>query len=180
MRETIVTHNRIRLILFIFLACLSLCAGSSIAASSELIKPGDKLKMEVFGQPDLSADIVVTPDNTATFPLLGIISTDGKTITQLRDEIRLKLDKDYLVDPKVNLDRVAEEPFYILGQVKNPGTYDFHSDMDVRKAVAIAGGYTSRAKEDEPVIVRKSVKIEASPDTILQPGDTVEIKLRWF
>lgn len=176
--------HTIKLIIFaclIVVACLTLPA--AVVASdtgAETLHSGDKLKLEVFGHPDLSAEIEISSTNTATLPLLGIIATEGKTIENLREEIRQKLDKDYIVEPKVNLDRISQEPFYILGQVKNPGTYPFRTDMDVRKAVAIAGGFTSRANQEELLIVRKSEKIEATPDSILKPGDTLEVKLRWF
>jgi polysaccharide export outer membrane protein len=119
-----------------------------------------------------------------TMPLLGQVQAASRTLTELRADITTALDRDYIVNPKVSIEVLNYRPFYILGQVASPGSYPYVTGMDVRQAVAIAGGFTPRARTSTVTVIRQSaqgaVKIEATPDVPVLPGDTIEIQRRLF
>jgi polysaccharide export outer membrane protein len=75
---------------------------------------------------------------------------------------------------------VAYRPITILGQVKNPGRYPYSAGLDIRQAVALAGGYDKRASSSSATIYRNNQELDVPPETLVQPGDTIEIPRRFF
>lgn len=153
-------------------------------SSSLYPEVGDELKMTVFGHDDLAVTLEVSPEGFISPPLLGNISIKEKTISDLTDEITALYNKDYLVDPKVILEISSYQPVFVMGQVNMPGSYQYESGLTVRKAVALAGGFTPRASMDSVKIVRKHKErvqhMQGDIDATLMPGDTLEIGRRWF
>lgn len=144
---------------------------------------GDRVRLLVFGQKDLSGDFVVTGNGTLSLPLIGEVTVKGLTLRQTEAAIAGKLEPDYLKNPRVSAEVINYRPFYIIGEVKNPGTYPFVNGMRIVNAVAIAGGYTYRANEREMRITRakgdgKPERVR--PDTLVLPGDVVEVMERYF
>lgn len=152
--------------------------------SAYLLHRGDELKVIVFGHEDVSGRFAVGEDGSITLPLLGQVAAAGKTVALLEREIAAALDKDYLVDPQVAIEVLTYRPVYILGQVEQPGSYPYETGLDVRKAVALAGGFTSRANRAEMKLIRRLGgevrEVAAGPVTEVLPGDTIEIDRRWF
>jgi polysaccharide export outer membrane protein len=94
------------------------------------------------------------------------------------------LKPDYLKDPSVSVDVLNYRPFYIFGEVNNPGSYAYVNGMTVVNAIAMAGGFTYRAKKSRVEITRandpsKTPK-EGNPDTPVLPGDVIEVPERFF
>ena len=75
-------------------------------------------------------------------------------------------------------------PFYILGEVKNPGSYPYVDGMKVINAIALSGGYTYRGRENKLLIIRakdpERKKQPADHDTVVLPGDVIEVPERFF
>ena len=117
-------------------------------------------------------------------PLLGQVDANNKTITELQADITVALDRDFIINPRISIEVVNFRPFFILGQVNNPGSYPYIEGMSVRMAVALAGGYTRRAREDPVVIIRANDPEQAAqqvdPDTRVLPGDTIKVERRLF
>ena len=149
-----------------------------------LIGPGDELNIIVFGHPDLSGNFIVDPQGALTMPLVGRLPVRGKTVDQITTEVTASYGGSFLVDPRISVELLNSRPFYILGQVNLPGEYPYVRGVTVRQAAAIAGGYTRRADTEEFVIFRQtetgSQELSASADTIVLPGDTVEVLRRLF
>ena len=149
-----------------------------------LIGPGDELNVIVFGHPDLSGNFVVDQQGDLTMPLIGRLPVRGLTVDAITTELTGSYGGSYLVDPRVSVELLNSRPFYILGQVNTPGEYPYVRGVTVRQAVAIAGGYTRRADTAEFVIYRQtetgSEELNAAPDSIVLPGDTVEVLRRLF
>lgn len=169
------------------LAALLAFGGAARAQSVEAeyrIGPGDKLNITVFGQSDLSGPVVVDGSGRISFPLLGLIEVNGKTVAELQAEITDRLDRDFLVDPKVSIEIANHRPFFILGQVNKPGSYPYIEGMTVRMAVALAGGFTRRARESPVTLIRgadpERKEIEADLDATVLPGDTIQVERRLF
>ncbi len=141
---------------------------------------GDRVKIVVFGQPDLTNEVEIDATGKIVMALIGDINAAGRTIRDVETEIRSRLDKDFLVNPKVSLLVVAYRPITMLGQVKNPGRYPYSAGMDIRQAVALAGGYDKRGSSSSATIYRNGQEMDVPPETLVQPGDTIEIPRRFF
>jgi polysaccharide export outer membrane protein len=149
-----------------------------------LLDTGDRLRIFVYGQPNLSRLYVVDHDGKIAVPLIGNVSARGKTTGELQGIIRSRLGAEFVKDPQVTVDVQQNRPFFILGEVKNAGQYPYVSGMTVETAIAIAGGYTERASERKFRITRRVngfvEQIEAPSDYIVKPGDTVYVFERFF
>ncbi len=124
---------------------------------SYLINKGDKLRVDVWQEENLRMEVLVSPDGTISFPLIGIVPAAGKTLAGLREVIRNRLD-EYIPSPEVNVTLLALEGnvIYILGEVARPGPYIMLKDLQVIQALSLAGGLTPFASKDEIHIVRKT------------------------
>ncbi|MFN4281754.1 MAG: polysaccharide biosynthesis/export family protein [Alphaproteobacteria bacterium] len=146
--------------------------------------PGDKVKINVFNNPDVSGEAVLDSGGDIAMPLLGQVPAQNLTVTQLQTQIAELLNRQYLVDPKVSVEVLNYRPFFILGEVGRPGSYPYIAGVTVRQAVAIGGGYTRRARTSSVSIVRQTPlgeeRIQGAAETLVLPGDTVEVGRRLF
>jgi polysaccharide export outer membrane protein len=183
---------------FLLLLCLALPAALAGCASAPCppaefevsadapytLAPGDRLRVLVFGQDSLSNSFSVDSSGHISMPLIGAVNARGRTTTQLARAIEARLRDGYVRDPRVSVEVEAYRPFFILGEVVNSGQYPYVNGMNVETAVAIAGGFTPRARKDEAELTRP---VEGgaltAPVPITQPvrpGDTIFIHERFF
>jgi protein involved in polysaccharide export with SLBB domain len=152
--------------------------------SSYKLGPGDKLRVTVFRHEDLSGEFLVDGEGYFAMPLVGEILGGGRTARQLESEIEIALKSGgYLVEPQVGVEVLNYRPFYIIGEINNPGSFAYVSGMTVINAVALAGGFTYRADQDDIIISRggsNGPKVAAQFDTEVLPGDIVEVTERFF
>lgn len=145
---------------------------------------GDKVRITTFEQPNLSGEFVIDGSGNIAMPLLGAVKAAGYTQRQLEQLLTVRLANGYLVNPKISVDIIGYRSFYIVGEVQQPGSYDYVSSLNVLKAVAIAGGFTHRAVTNEFVIIRgngqEQKKIIAKEETLVLPGDSIRVKERFF
>ena len=145
---------------------------------------GDRIRLVVYGEPNLTGEFGIDGGGQLGVPLIGKIKAGGLTAAQLEKHIASKLSPDYLKDPSVTVEVISYRPFYIVGEVKNPGSYPYVSGMTVINAVALAGGYTYRARENDFKIERGTKngirKIEGAPGTEVLPGDVITVDERFF
>jgi polysaccharide export outer membrane protein len=160
--------------------------GGAIAdRDNNRLGPNDKVKIIVFGQPTLTGEYSLDGNGVLAFPLVGNINANGATIMQLQKAIAAKLEPDYLINPNISAEIVTRRPFYVIGEVQKPGNYPYVSDMTAIHAVAMAGGFTYRARKNNFYIRRLDkegtmFRVEATAGTILRAGDTLEVRERWF
>ena len=152
---------------------------------SNKLGPNDRLRITVFGQPTLTGEYTLDGNGVLAFPLIGNVPANGSTTSELQQKIAAKLQPDYLVNPNVSAEIVNRRPFYVIGEVQKPGNYPYVSDITAVNAIAMAGGFTRRARKNEFYIRRldkdgKMVRIEANAGTVLQAGDTLEVRERLF
>ena len=149
-----------------------------------LLDTGDRLRIFVYGQPNLSRLYVVDHDGKIAVPLIGEIGARGKTTTELQRVIRSRLGSEFVKDPQVTVDIQQNRPFFIYGEVRLGGQYPYVSGMTVETAIAIAGGFTERASDRKYRIKRRInglvEQIEAPGDYVVKPGDTVYVFERFF
>lgn len=145
---------------------------------------GDRVQVNVFGHPDLSGEFEVDGNGLIAYPLIGQVQAGGHTVEELQGVIAVDLDRDFVVDPRISIEVLNFRPFFILGQVNQPGSYPFISGLNVRQAVAIAGGFTRRANQTQVIIVRDTeageMRFRATPNAAILPGDTVDVPRRLF
>ncbi len=145
---------------------------------------GDLLKITVFNQKDLSGDYTINGVGQVSLPLIGDVNAKDLTAKQVEQGIADKLMPDYLLNPRVSVQVLNYRPFYILGEVKQPKSYPYVDGMTYLNAVAIAGGYTYRAKEDHVVVIRmndpQKRELTLKMDERVLPGDVIHVKERFF
>jgi protein involved in polysaccharide export with SLBB domain len=147
--------------------------------------PNDRVRIIVFGQPTLTGEYSLDGNGVLAFPLIGNVPAQGVTTSELQKTIAAKLSPDYLVNPSVSAEVVTRRPFYVIGEVHKPGNYPYVTDMTAVNAVAMAGGFTYRARKNDFYVKRldqsgKMVRFRATGGTVLQPGDTLEVRERMF
>ena len=149
-----------------------------------LLDTGDRMRIFVYGQPNLSRLYVVDHDGKIAVPLIGEINARGKTTSELQHVIRSRLGAEFVKDPQVTVDVQQNRPFFIYGEVRTSGQYPYVSGMTVETAIAIAGGFTERASDRKYRIKRRIngfvEQIEAPGDYVVKPGDTVYVFERFF
>jgi polysaccharide export outer membrane protein len=174
------------LVAAVLLISAALLSSTSQAADLTAYKlgVGDKVRVTVFGEKDLSGDFDVNDQGEVTLPLIGSVRIAGKTVGDAESFITNAYGKDYLVNPHVNLQVMNYRPFFILGEVKNPGSYPFINGMTIVNAVALAGGYTPRANTRGIEVKRAANpgggEVEVNEDAGVLPGDIIRIPERFF
>jgi polysaccharide export outer membrane protein len=145
---------------------------------------GDKLRVVVYGQDGLTNTYAIDAGGSITMPLIGAVPARGRTPARLAAEISARLRNGYIRDPSVAVEIESYRPFFILGEVAAPGQYPYVPNMSVESAVAIAGGFSPRARRDTVTLTHTdnsgSMRVVVPLGTALRPGDTVLVGERWF
>jgi polysaccharide export outer membrane protein len=145
---------------------------------------GDKLRVVVYGQEGLTNTYAIDAGGAITMPLIGAVPARGRTPAGLASEITGKLRNGYIRAPSVAVEIESYRPFFILGEVAAPGQYPYVPNMSVESAVAIAGGFSPRARRDRVTLTHAggsgSSRVVVPLGTTLGPGDTVLVGERWF
>jgi polysaccharide export outer membrane protein len=138
----------------------------------------------VFGQEGLTNTYAIDAGGSITMPLIGAVPARGRTPAGLAAEITAKLRNGYIRDPSVAVEIDSYRPFFILGEVAAPGQYPYVPNMTVESAVAIAGGFSPRARRDSVTLTHVdnagSMRVLVPLGTTVSPGDTVLVNERWF
>ena len=148
---------------------------------------GDKLRIEVYKDTQLSQSLQIRPDGKITLPLVGDVPAAGRTSTELRDSIASSL-KEYITNPVVTVIVVETVPpvYYVVGEVNQPGPQNLAGQVTVLQALSAAGGFKDFAKTKDIRIQRKTstgvttlrfnykeaINGDVKP-MYLQPGDTI-------
>lgn len=142
---------------------------------------GDMVRVEVFGDETLSSEQRVDGQGNLSLPLVGKVQAAGLS----REELQLRIEEqmaEYRRDAEVTVNVLEHRPFYIVGEVQKPGGYPYVEGMTVINAIAMAGGYTYRARQDEYVVERESDQqaMRAGDRTRVLPGDIITVRERYF
>ncbi|MFD2264715.1 polysaccharide biosynthesis/export family protein [Lacibacterium aquatile] len=184
---------------------LTLCLGAALAACANgpsmpsenapmtaanpaegyLLEPGNRVRIMIFGESNMSGDFLVDTVGTISMPLIGNIAASGTTVQGLSKRIEEKLKQDgYLKEPRINVEILTFRPFYVLGEVRQPGEFPYSNGMTVLSAIARAGGYDYRARQSDVVLVRmvngQQKDYRATERTPILPGDIVRVLERAF
>jgi polysaccharide export outer membrane protein len=148
--------------------------------------PGDKLRIEVYKDPQLSQSVQVRPDGKITLPLANDVTAAGHTPAELRDAIVSSL-KTYMSNPTVTVMVVETVPpvIYVMGEVNSAGPQPLAGKMDVVQALATAKGFKDFA-DTKNIVIRRGTQVITfnyndaikgkGTALLLQPGDTIVVK----
>lgn len=162
---------------------------AAATAADYRLTAGDKLRIEVYKDTQLSQSLQVRPDGKITLPLVGDVVAAGRTSMELRDSIATSL-KEYIATPVVTVIVTETTPqvVYVQGEVTKPGMFALSNGrLSIIQAIAMAGGFTDFANRKDITILRGTQKLKFNyKDAIdddnrreplqLQAGDTVVVK----
>jgi polysaccharide export outer membrane protein len=161
-------------------------------AARYTIGAGDVLEISVWKDAALSRTLIVLPDGSISFPLLGRVHAEGKTADQLKSDMAGKL-VNYIPEPEISVivQRVNSQVVYIIGKVNRPGPIELSRKIDVLQALSIAGGLNMfadkadirifRKTEDQTMVIPFNYKAvteeyRLEENILLQRGDVVLVK----
>ena len=159
-------------------------AASEDLANEYQLAPGDKIKVHVLGQEDLSVEVQVSDTNSIIYPLLGELSVSNLTRGQTEELIHDALKGEYLVNPEVSVTIASYRQIYLQGEVGKPGPYPYVPGLSLRRAILNAGGFTESASKGKIYVVnefetdaqQRKIGINYQPT----PGDIITIKASFF
>jgi len=148
------------------------------------INAGDLISIQVYGEEDMSLPKVrVGTGGKISMPLLGEFSIIDLTISEIEKKITKELLNGYLKKPEVTVSVLEYRMFYVSGQVKNPGGYNYVVGLTVRKAIAIAGGLSVRGSENKLKVIQESghgEEVQVKMDAAMGPGDILNVGESFF
>ena len=188
---------------------LGLCLGLAIAtalvaapaAAQQLVapnagdyrlNPGDIIEISVWKEPELQREVLLLPDGNIAFPLVGTVQAAGRTPGEIQAEVEERLTR-FFPEPVVTVSilQVAGNKLYVTGQVNQPGQFTVDQPVDVLQAIALAGGLTAFADEDDIYVLRRAQDgtqsaiafdyddvtdgSDLSSNIVLQQGDVVVV-----
>ena len=128
---------------------------AAVATAPATLQPGDKIKVDVFGEDKLGGEYQLDQAGQVSVPLAGTIKAQGMTNAQLEQALAKKFRSEYLRNPKVTVTIATLTPYYVIGEVQKPGQFEYRSGLNVLTAMAIAGGPTYRASRNNVQIQRR-------------------------
>lgn len=157
---------------------------NSISAPATKLENGDKLKVTVFNEQQLSGEFIVDGAGNIAFPLIGQVAVAGLSGNEVEQRLTEKLSGRYLVNPKVSVEILSQRPIYLLGEVGKAGEYPYRPGLNVVSAIALAGGFSPRASTSY-VTIRRANGGElkdhpVDPTVLVYPGDMITVQERLF
>lgn len=145
---------------------------------------GDRMRVTVFGQADLTNTYSVDKAGYVAFPLVGSVLARGRTPQEFEGDVAARLAAGFLRNPDVSAEVDRYRPFFVMGEVNTGGQFVYVPGMTVQNAIAIAGGFTPRALQENADVTRQvngqviTGRVPLSDPII--PGDTIYVRERLF
>lgn len=172
---------------FLYIGFLALLFSTNVLAESGdgyRLSTGDVLSISVFDEPDLGVDEVKVPTTgVISFPLLGEVKVVNLTTRQVEHRLVTLLLEGYLKHPKVSVSIKEYRLFFVHGEVKSPGGYNYQNGLTVRKAVVLAGGFGERADKEKIILVSEDSPDDSSNVGLnhpVRPGDVITVEESFF
>ena len=183
--------SRLMVALVAVVACLFTLDGIAQEPVSEdafgnayTLGPGDQILIDVFGEENLSMDFMLNDTGTLNYPFLGELQVEGLSVLELERLITVGLKGRYLVDPDVTVSVKEYRPFYLNGEVRQPGGIPYQPGLTMERAISLGGGFTQRAAKTKVKVLRAAnPNGEAQPimpNDPVYPGDVITVSERFF
>ena len=149
------------------------------------LAPGDKLKVNVFNEPDLTGEFQVSDEGSIAFPLIGEVRAGGMSAEEFKHNLVRSLQNGFVRKPRVTVEVANYRPINIIGEVRNAGQFAYRPGISVQDAIALAGGYTYRANSNVVYVTRaassEQITLNSKKDgTPVLPGDNIRVPERYF
>jgi len=145
---------------------------------------GDKLRVNVYGEPQLSGEYQVSGNGAVTMPLVGDVPAVGLSARELEAALTARYAAGYLRSPRIAIEVYDFRPYFVLGEVQRPGRYPSTEGQTLLGAIATAGGFTYRANQRRVFIRRvgdtTEYQVDATSDVRIAPGDVIRVGERYF
>jgi len=138
---------------------LSVPPSATVAATPYRVNPGDELEVLVWGDERLQRTVLVLPDGTFAFPLVGQVNAAGRLPAEIERVITAGLQPQYkgpVPQVTVSVKRPSGYQFSVIGKVRSPGTFTPGRYVNALEALAIAGGPAEFANTGGARLIRKN------------------------
>lgn len=167
-------------IIFLITAIILLVISFPAAAQQYRLNVGDKISISVWGHEDLSREAVIDPDGEISYPLVGTVKAEGKTTTEIREELKKSL-AEYIVQPEVNVNLISYRKLKVtvMGEVRQEGSFEIRADNRVLDVISLAGGITENAEAAAATLQREGQKFGINLKELLRGNkleDNFELK----
>ncbi|MFE1601567.1 polysaccharide biosynthesis/export family protein [Methylobacterium sp. ID0610] len=125
----------------LFAGLCGLPASAPAQDSAYRLAPGDRVALSVYGQTEMSGDYAVGTDGNLFLPLIGEVPVAGVTLRDAQNQVVARLVDGFVQQPVVSLRIIEMRPIYVLGDVRQPGSYAFRPGLSVLSGIALAGGF---------------------------------------
>ncbi|TVO34407.1 polysaccharide biosynthesis/export family protein [Vibrio algivorus] len=165
-----------------FMANVTLAEEPKSDSNRYLLGMGDQIQILVYNEADLSMKIRIDESGKIMYPLIGELQLEGKTPTQVANEIQARLKDGYVNNPMVTVIMLEFGPIYVSGEVKTPGSYEYQPGFTLEKTIAVAGGFTDRADRDDINVRRANGTLleDVTETEVIYPGDVVIVGQSFF
>ncbi len=171
-------------LMLLLLSLLLSASAMAVALQDYTLSAGDKIRIHVYGEDDLTIETLIADTGVVSYPFLGVLQVKGLTAAALEDRITRGLKGRFLIDPEVTVAILEYRQFYVNGFVQSPGGFAFQPGMTVRKAISLAGGFKERANKQKISVVRAddpaARQLGVGLDHRVRPGDTITIERSFF
>ena len=169
--------------IFGLFACNAM-AQNAAAQDDYRVGPGDVILIDVFGEADLSMEVMLDDTGVIDYPFLGELEIDGLTVGELEIILLEGLKGPYLVDPDITVAIRQYRNVYLTGEVQDPGGFPYEPGLTVEKAIAMAGGFTERASRSK-IELKRGNAADATTSRVrlsdtVRPGDIINVKRSFF
>jgi protein involved in polysaccharide export with SLBB domain len=173
----------LRYLISLFFTVMLVCEAVAVEIPGQRdiyrIGPNDVVRIQVFGEEELSLERKVEGDGKIDYPLLGAVPVEGKTVEDLQQYLTTRLASGYLRHPKVSISIVLHRNFYVSGEVKTPGGFPYEEGLTLQKAIAMSGGLTEKSDKAEIIVKRLNGKVaedlRLEPDALIMPDDLIVV-----
>ena len=175
--------NAPRCLCALLLVALAVCDAAAMESSSQhdgyKVGPNDIMRIQVFGEEDLTVERKVGGDGKIDYPLLGAVPVEGKTVEEIQRMLTTRLHSGYVRSPKVSVEIVRHRNFFVGGEVRTPGGFPYEVGLTVQKAIAMAGGFTERSDKAGIKVKRMNGQVSETlalaMDAHIMPDDLIYV-----
>ena len=146
--------------------------------------PNDVVRVQVYGEDDLTIETRVSGDGKIAMPLLGVLRIHGLSVKETEELIAARLADGYLRHPLVSVYIMKYRNYYVAGAVESPGGYPYADGLTVLKAITVAGGFTDKASKGS-IEIKRSIGDEKQTLSVnledhVYPDDVIIVPESFF
>ena len=177
-------HVLITFTVILSITLYSAVSWGQITEDNYTVSTDDTIQITIFDEPDLSlASVRIGAAGTVSMPLIGQVEVLGLSVSEIEMLLINEYLDGFLKKPKISVTILEYRPFYINGEVENPGSYSYRRGLTIEKAVTLAGGFTKRASRSSIEMVRETDKnsvIKVDLRERVKPGDVITVNESFF